>query len=175
MRPRTLSACVFGHTHAHAKDARTDVGRSPCAIDSRVRVGVPRSLARVSLSRRTLSVGRTRVRLARTYLVVRLDAVRRLAAGGWSLCTPSLALFLSLGYRWARPLLPIGRGLGEQARAGGCISLSFSLPLALSQIPRGPLALTPTLRRERPGQGWLSTGCRSSRTQYTAHAHILVA
>ena len=72
--PRRLSAshascaCVLGRTHAHAKTARTDVGRSPRAIDSRERVGVPRSLARIPHSGRSSSAERVRARLARTYL-----------------------------------------------------------------------------------------------------------
>ena len=53
VRPRTRSTCVLGRTHAHVKEARTDVGRSPHAIDTRARVGGPRSHARITLSGRT--------------------------------------------------------------------------------------------------------------------------
>ena len=80
--PRTLSACVLGRTDVHAKRARTDVGRSPRAIDSRARVDVPRWHARTLLAGRTSSAGRVRARLARTYLEIRLGLVKRLAAGG---------------------------------------------------------------------------------------------
>ena len=89
--------CTRPHTRTR-KTARTDVGRSPRAIDSRARVGVPRSHTRITLSGRSSSAERACVRLARTYLVVSLNAVRRLAAGRRSLRapSPSLSLYLSL-------------------------------------------------------------------------------
>ena len=97
VRPRTLSACVLGRTHAQPTAARTDVGRSPRAFDSRARVGEPRSHARMTLSGLTSSSGRARVSLARTYLPICFAAARVLAAtGGCRAHRASLSLSLSL-------------------------------------------------------------------------------
>ena len=76
VRPRSLSTRALGRAHVHAKAARTDVGRSPRAIDSHARVGVPRSLAR-------------------TYLEARGDAAGLLAVRCRSPCAPSVPLVSS--------------------------------------------------------------------------------
>ena len=95
VRPRSLSTRALGRAHVHAKAARTDVGRSPRAIDSHARVGVPRSLAR-------------------TYLEARGDAAGLLAVRCRSPCAPSVPLvssYLSLSLSLvllALPQLPRG-------------------------------------------------------------------
>ena len=78
VRPRTRSTFVLGRTYAHAKTTRTDVGRSPRAIDTSVRVGEPRSHAPIILSWRTSSARKARSLLARTYL-----ALLTLQQEGW--------------------------------------------------------------------------------------------
>ena len=139
VRPRTLSACVLGRTHAQATAARTDVGRSPRAIDSRARVGDPRSHARMALSGLTSSSGRARVRLARTYLPICFAAARVLAVTGG--CT---------AHRASLALAPFGRR--HRCRVARSFPLSLSLFLSLARASPN-----------RPDCGsWLAAACFSA-------------
>ena len=146
--PRTLSACVLGCRHAHAKNGSHR--RRPIAARDR--------LSRTPVIR---SPDARRPREEHAFAWPGLTSISDLTRwNAWLRAGSGCALSATAGRMSACRRLRLSR------------SLSFSPCRSYCKVRRLSHV---ALRRERLGQWWLSAGCRSSRMQYTAHAPIPVA